>query len=107
MGAKQDQRSEGRRPQAGAAAQAKAGAKPAAAAGGKGRARKDPFAGDGPLARLKLEVARELGLEERVRSSGWGGLTAAETGRLGGWMTRRLKRAESGGESRRGSGSAS
>jgi hypothetical protein len=77
------------------------GARKAAAAE---RPRKDPFAGEGPMAQLKLEVARELGLEERVRASGWGGLTAAETGRLGGWMTRRLRQMQAG-EERRGSGS--
>lgn len=40
---------------------------------------------------IKYEIARELGLEEKVRTLGWGGLTAVETGRIGGIMTRRNK----------------
>jgi hypothetical protein len=45
---------------------------------------------------LKIEVARDLGLWEKVQEVGWGGLTAAESGRVGGVMTRRerLGRAE-------------
>ena len=34
--------------------------------------------------RLKYEAARELGLLDRVREVGWAGLTAKETGRIGG-----------------------
>ena len=34
----------------------------------------------------KYEIARELGLEERLRQVGWAGLTAKETGRIGGRM---------------------
>lgn len=45
-----------------------------------------------PQDRLKMEVASELGLAEKVKKLGWGGLTAAESGRLGGIMTRRLKK---------------
>lgn len=47
--------------------------------------------------RLKVEVARALGLWEKVEAHGWGALTAAESGRIGGWMTRvrfRSKRQE-------------
>lgn len=44
-----------------------------------------------PLDRLKMEVAGELGLADKVGKLGWGGLTAAESGRVGGVMTRRLK----------------
>jgi hypothetical protein len=40
---------------------------------------------------LKVEVARELGLLEKVKKHGWGGLSAEESGRLGGYMTRELK----------------
>lgn len=40
---------------------------------------------------IKYEIARELGLEEKVKTLGWGGLTAVETGRIGGIMTRRNK----------------
>ncbi len=34
--------------------------------------------------RMKYEIARELGLLDRVREVGWAGLTAQETGRIGG-----------------------
>lgn len=44
-----------------------------------------------PLDLLKLEIARELGLEHKVQEVGWGGLTAAETGRVGGILQKRLK----------------
>lgn len=48
---------------------------------------------DTPMNRLKWEVARELGLYEKAKRGGWGTLTAAETGRIGGLMTKRLKEA--------------
>ena len=44
-----------------------------------------------PLELLKLEVAAELGLAEKVSSEGWGNLTARETGRIGGLLNKRLK----------------
>lgn len=44
-----------------------------------------------PYERVKLAVAEDLGLGEKVREVGWAGLTAAETGRIGGLITRRLK----------------
>lgn len=34
--------------------------------------------------RMKYELARELGLLDRVRQVGWAGLSAKETGRIGG-----------------------
>ncbi|NLV58636.1 MAG: small, acid-soluble spore protein, alpha/beta type [Clostridiales bacterium] len=34
--------------------------------------------------RKKYEIARDLGLLERVKDVGWAGLTAKETGRIGG-----------------------
>ena len=40
---------------------------------------------------MKFEIAAELGLFERVMTDGWGGLTARETGRIGGLMTSRKK----------------
>lgn len=40
---------------------------------------------------MKLEIANELGLMEKVRELGWGGLTAKETGRIGGLMTAKKK----------------
>ena len=38
----------------------------------------------------KLEVAEELGLLEKVEREGWAGLTAAESGRLGGVLSGRF-----------------
>ena len=40
---------------------------------------------------LKYEIADELGLSDKVDKYGWGGLTAEETGRIGGIMTKRKR----------------
>ena len=40
---------------------------------------------------LKLRVTEDLGLLEKVKQVGWGGLSAAESGRVGGIMTRILR----------------
>lgn len=40
---------------------------------------------------MKYEVAAELGLSEKLARVGWGGLTAEETGRIGGIITRKKK----------------
>ncbi len=40
---------------------------------------------------MKLEIAKEIGLMDKVRELGWGGLTAKETGRIGGLMTAKKK----------------
>jgi len=40
---------------------------------------------------MKYEIAEELGLIDKVKQLGWGGLTAKETGRIGGLMTVRKK----------------
>ncbi|MCL6580470.1 MAG: alpha/beta-type small acid-soluble spore protein [Firmicutes bacterium] len=45
---------------------------------------------------LKLAIADDLGYLDKVRKDGWGGLTTAESGRVGGMMTRRMKRLERG-----------
>ncbi len=45
------------------------------------------------LYRLKVEGAQALGLWERVQADGWGGLSAAESGRVGGYVTRALRMA--------------
>ncbi len=37
---------------------------------------------------LKIEAARALGLWKKIRRHGWGALTAAESGSVGGYMTR-------------------
>lgn len=34
--------------------------------------------------KIKYEIAEELGLKDKVDAFGWGGLTAEETGRIGG-----------------------
>jgi hypothetical protein len=44
-----------------------------------------------PDDRLKYEIAEELGLLEKVKTEGWKSLTAKETGRIGGIMTRRKR----------------
>ncbi|GAB6170406.1 small, acid-soluble spore protein, alpha/beta type [Clostridium carnis] len=41
--------------------------------------------------KIKYEIASELGLQDKVDEYGWGGLTAEETGRIGGIMTKRKK----------------
>ncbi|MGL5511890.1 MAG: small, acid-soluble spore protein, alpha/beta type [Sporomusa sp.] len=42
------------------------------------------------LDRMKMEVANELGISERVRSQGWSTMTSADCGRVGGHMVRRM-----------------
>ncbi|MCR6546077.1 small, acid-soluble spore protein, alpha/beta type [Dehalobacterium formicoaceticum] len=41
--------------------------------------------------KMKLEIAEELGLTDKVKQEGWAGLSAAETGKIGGLMTKKLK----------------
>lgn len=41
--------------------------------------------------KMKLEIAEEIGLMEKVKNFGWAGLSAAETGKIGGLLTKRLK----------------
>lgn len=45
----------------------------------------------GPEERLKYEIAEELGLLDRVLESGWRDLTAKETGRIGGLITKKKR----------------
>lgn len=42
---------------------------------------------------VKYEIAKELGLFDRVMADGWGALTAKETGRIGGILAKRRKSA--------------
>lgn len=42
-----------------------------------------------PEEEAKYEIAAELGLLDRVVEDGWGSLTAKETGKIGGIMTKR------------------
>ncbi|HIT89284.1 MAG TPA: small, acid-soluble spore protein, alpha/beta type [Candidatus Merdenecus merdavium] len=44
-----------------------------------------------PEETLKYEIAEELGLLDRVMEFGWKNLSAKETGRIGGLMTKRRK----------------
>ena len=39
--------------------------------------------------KIKYEIAQELGLDDKVKKLGWSGLTAEETGRIGGIMTQK------------------
>lgn len=48
------------------------------------------------LKQMKMEIAEELGLIEKVKKVGWGGLSAAETGKVGGLMNQRLKHISNG-----------
>ena len=40
---------------------------------------------------MKLEIAAELGLLDKVQRVGWAGLNAVETGRMGGILTKRKR----------------
>ncbi len=40
---------------------------------------------------LKLEIAEELGLDEKVKQKGWKSLTSKESGKIGGIMSARMK----------------
>lgn len=44
-----------------------------------------------PEEKLKFEIAEELGLADRVRAGGWRSLTAKESGRIGGLITKRRR----------------
>ncbi|TCK92392.1 small acid-soluble spore protein alpha/beta type [Natranaerovirga hydrolytica] len=41
--------------------------------------------------RLKYEIAEELGLLDKVKETGWKSLSAKETGRIGGLMTKKKR----------------
>lgn len=41
--------------------------------------------------KLKYEIADELGLTDKIEDVGWGGLTAKESGRIGGLITVRKR----------------
>lgn len=44
-----------------------------------------------PEQQLKYEIAKELGLYEQVIEQGWKSLSAKETGKIGGLMTKKKK----------------
>lgn len=41
---------------------------------------------------MKFEIANELGLTDKIKEVGWAGLTAKESGRIGGIITSRKKK---------------
>lgn len=41
---------------------------------------------------LKYKIATELGLSSKINENGWGALTAAETGKIGGIISARNKK---------------
>lgn len=47
--------------------------------------------------KIKYEIAEELGLLDRVLTDGWKSLSAKETGRIGGLMTRKKREMEKNG----------
>ena len=44
-----------------------------------------------PEEKLKYEIATELGILDKVLDTGWKSLTAKESGKIGGLMTKRRK----------------
>lgn len=44
-----------------------------------------------PDQKMKLEIAEELGLLDKVQEGGWKSLTPKETGRIGGLMTKKKR----------------
>ncbi len=51
----------------------------------------DPASLKTPEELLKFEIATELGLDGKVMENGWRSLTAKESGRIGGLMTKRKR----------------
>ena len=48
--------------------------------------------------KMKYEIAEELGLLDRVLEEGWKTLSAKETGRIGGLVTKRKREMQTEGE---------
>ena len=48
--------------------------------------------------KMKYEIAEELGLRDKVLEEGWKTLSAKETGRIGGLVTKRKREMQSDGE---------
>lgn len=57
----------------------------------KEKKQKDPFEDSSPMGLLKREAAERLGLADKIRESGWGGLSAAESGRIGALVNKMMK----------------
>lgn len=47
-----------------------------------------------PEEKIKYEIAEELGYLDKVMATGWKSLTAKESGRIGGIMTKRKKESQ-------------
>lgn len=47
-----------------------------------------------PEDKVKKEIAKELGLFEKVQEGGFGALTCSEAGKIGGFMASRKKKDE-------------
>lgn len=48
--------------------------------------------------KMKYEIAEELGLTDKIKEVGWAGLTAKESGRIGGLITVRKREMNKKGE---------
>ena len=53
--------------------------------------KKIDFSKEKPEEMTKYEIAKALGLFDKVMKDGWGALSAKETGRIGGMVTKRRK----------------
>ncbi len=53
--------------------------------------KKDLRKKDGAYYGMKMRAAAELGLLDEVKKRGWSGLSAADTGRVGGHMSRAIR----------------
>ncbi len=40
---------------------------------------------------MKFEIAKELGLEDKIENGGWKSLTSKESGKIGGILNKRLR----------------
>lgn len=47
-----------------------------------------------PEDKLKYEIAEELGLLDKIMNSGWRSLTAKESGRIGGLITKKRRESQ-------------
>lgn len=56
-----------------------------------GKRKNGPLRQMTPDEQMKYEIAEELGLLDKVLNDGWKSLSAKETGRIGGLMTRRKR----------------
>lgn len=56
-----------------------------------GKRKNGPLRQMTPDEQMKYEIAEELGLLDKVLNDGWKSLSAKETGRIGGIMTRKKR----------------